>query len=323
VGLDQEIRGALGPAMWLLMGAVAFLLLIACVNVANLLLVRGDARVREMAVRTAIGASPARLMRQLFTESAVLAIGGALIGLGLSSVALAVLTSVHPTSLPPLAPVRLDTTVIAFTLLLAVATTLLFGLAPALRTLHVDLVESLGDGGQHATVDRRRQRLRGALVAAEGALAVVLVIGAGLMIRTLAALGDVDLGFNPDRVLTMRMTIPAARCRASAVLRTRRRAHAAGAGRGHHQRIPGVGRGARGRGSWHGARLRPRVPHGARRARLQGPPVGAARPPAGRALYRSRHVPGALGGHHGHPTTSIPSARSSRPTRSPRRWPIS
>ena len=213
VGLDQEIRGELRPAMWLLMGAVGFLLLIACVNVANLLLVRGDARVREMAVRTALGASPTRLVRQLFTESVVLAIVGAVLGLGLASVALRVLTSVDPTSLPPLAPVRLDLTVIAFTLLLAVVTTLLFGLAPALRTLHVDLVESLREGGQNATVGNRRQRLRGALVAVEVALAVVLVIGAGLMIRTLAALGDIDLGFNPDRVLTMRVTIPGSKYR--------------------------------------------------------------------------------------------------------------
>jgi predicted permease len=211
VGLDEEIRGGLRPAMWLLMGAVGFLLLIACVNVANLLLVRGDARLREMAVRTALGASPKRLVRQLFTESVVLAIAGAVLGLGLASVALRVLTSIDPTSLPQLAAVRLDGTVIVFTLLLAVVTTLIFGLAPALRTLHVDLVESLREGGQNATVGGRRQRLRGTLVAIEVALAVVLVIGAGLMIRTLGALGNVDLGFNPDRVLTMRVTIPGAR----------------------------------------------------------------------------------------------------------------
>jgi predicted permease len=211
VGLDQEIRGPVRPAMWLLMGAVGFLLLIACVNVANLLLVRGDARVREMAVRTALGASPTHLVRHVFTESAVLAIAGAVLGLGLAAVALRLLTSVDPTSLPPLAAIRLDPAVLAFTLLLAVVTTLLFGLAPALRTLRVDLVECLSESGRHATAGHRRLRLRGALVAVEVALAVVLVIGAGLMIRTLAALGDIDLGFNPDRVLTMRVTIPAAR----------------------------------------------------------------------------------------------------------------
>jgi predicted permease len=188
VGLDHEIRGRVRPAMWLLMGAVGFLLLIACVNVANLLLVRGDARLREMAVRTALGASPKRLARQLFTESVVLAIVGGALGLGLAAAALRVLMSVHPTSLPPVAAVRLDMTVIAFTVLLAVGTTLLFGLAPALRTLGVDLVESLREGGQNATLGNRRQRLRGALVVVEVALAVVLVVGAGLMIRTLAAL---------------------------------------------------------------------------------------------------------------------------------------
>jgi predicted permease len=211
VGLDQEIRGEARPAMWLLMGAVGFLLLIACVNVANLLLVRGDARAREMAVRTAMGASPGRLARQLFTESVLLAVAGAALGLGLAVVALRVLTRIDPTSLPPVAPVHFDLTVVVFTLLLSVVTTLVFGLVPALRTLRVDLVESLREGGQQATAGIRRQRLRGGLVTVEVALAVVLVIGAGLMFRTLAALGEVDLGFNPDRVLTMRVTIPASK----------------------------------------------------------------------------------------------------------------
>jgi predicted permease len=211
VGLDDEIRGEVRPAMWLLMGAVGFLLLIACVNVANLLLVRGDARLREMAVRTAMGAAPTRLVRQLFTESVVLAVLGALLGLALAAAALRVLTSVDPTSLPPLAPVGLDLAVVAFTLVLAVVTTLLFGLAPALRTLHVNLVESLREGSHNATIGGRRQRFRSALVATEVALAVVLVVGAGLMIRSLSQLGKIDLGFNPDRVLTMRVAIPAAR----------------------------------------------------------------------------------------------------------------
>jgi predicted permease len=209
VGLDDEIRGEVRPAMWLLMGAVGFLLLIACVNVANLLLVRGDARLREMAVRTAMGAAPRRLVRQLFTESVVLAVLGAALGLALAAGALRVLTTVDPTSLPPLSPIGLNGTVIAFTLVLSVVTTLLFGLAPALRTLHVNLVESLREGGQNATIGGRRQRLRGLLVGTEVALAVVLVIGAGLMIRSLSALGDIDLGFNADRVLTMRVAISA------------------------------------------------------------------------------------------------------------------
>jgi putative ABC transport system permease protein len=136
---------------------------------------------------------------------------GAALGLALAAAALRLLISIDPTSLPPLAPVRLDLTVIAFTMLLAIVTTLVFGLAPALRTLHVNLVESLREGGQNATIGGRRQKIRGALVATEVALAVILVIGAGLMIRSLAALGNIDLGFNPDRVLTMRVAVSAAR----------------------------------------------------------------------------------------------------------------
>ena len=111
VSLDEEIRGGVRPAMWLLMGAVGFLLLIACANVANLLLVRGDARVREMALRTAIGAAPDRLVRQLLVESVVLAVIGAVLGLGLAAAALRTLIALDPTSLPPLAPVTLDLTV--------------------------------------------------------------------------------------------------------------------------------------------------------------------------------------------------------------------
>ncbi|MGE0040988.1 MAG: ABC transporter permease [Vicinamibacterales bacterium] len=210
VPLDQEIRGAVRPAMWLLAGAVLFLLLIACTNVANLLLVRGDSRLRELAVRTAVGASPAALVRQLLVESLVLALAGSLAGLALAAGALRVLVSLAPASLPPLAPIALDGRVVAFALGLGVITTLLFGLAPALRALGVNLVESLREGSQQATVGGRRQRLRGLLVSAEVALAVVLVIGAGLMVRSLAALGRVDLGFDPAHVLTMRLSLPPA-----------------------------------------------------------------------------------------------------------------
>ena len=210
VPIEEEIRGGIKPAMWLLMGAVGFLLLIACANVANLLLVRGDARLREMAVRTAIGAAPDRLVRQLLTESVVLAVLGAALGLLLAFFGLRILMAVDPTSLPPLAPVRLDWTVVAFTLVLGVVTTIVFGLAPALRTLRINLVESLREGGQQ-TVGGHRQRLRNLLVVAEVSLAVVLVIGAGLMVRSLSALGRIDLGFEPEQVLTMRVSVPATR----------------------------------------------------------------------------------------------------------------
>ena len=211
VPLDEEIRGSVRPAMWLLTGAVGFLLLISCANVANLLLVRGDARLREMAVRTAIGAAPDRLVRQLLTESVVLSLLGASLGLALAAGGLRALMTLDPTSLPPLAPVRLDFTVVAFTLILGAITTLVFGLAPALRTLRLNLVDSLREGNQQSTVGGARQRLRGLLVVAEVALAVVLVIGAGLMIRSLSALAQIDLGFNPQKMLTMQLSLPAAR----------------------------------------------------------------------------------------------------------------
>ena len=210
-GLDDEIRGGIRPALLLLIGAVACLLLIACANVANLLLVRGDARMREMAVRSAVGASADRLVRQLLTESIVLAIVGAVLGLAVAALGLRVLLALDPTSLPPLTPLAVDWTVVGFTLAIAVITTLLFGLVPALRTLRVNLVESLREGSQQATAGAARQRLRGALVVAEVALAVVLVIGAGLMGRSLAALGRVPLGFDPEGVLTMRVALPQTR----------------------------------------------------------------------------------------------------------------
>ena len=133
-----------------------------------------------------------------------------MLGLLLASVGLRILMTVDPTSLPPLAPVRLDWTVVAFTLVLGVVTTIVFGLAPALRTLRINLVDSLREGGQQ-TVGGHRQRLRNVLVVAEVSLAVVLVIGAGLMVRSLSALGRIDLGFQPEQVLTMRVSVPATR----------------------------------------------------------------------------------------------------------------
>lgn len=211
VPLEEEIRGGVRPSLWILMGAVTFLLLIACSNVANLLLVRGEARVRELALRTAVGASPSRLARQMITESLLLAAAGAGLGLVLAAVALRTLIALDPTSLPPLAPVTIDGAVMAFTLTVGVVTTLVFGLLPALRTLGINLVEALREGSHQATIGGGRQRLRSALIVAEVALAVVLVVGAGLMVRSLSALGRVDLGFEPDQVLTMRLSVPAAR----------------------------------------------------------------------------------------------------------------
>jgi predicted permease len=211
VAVDDEIRGGVRPALWILMGAVGFLLLIACTNVANLLLVRGDARLRELALRTAVGASPGRLVRQMITESVLLALAGASLGLGAAFAVVRTLTALDPTSLPPLSPVNLDGTVIAFTFALALLTTLLFGLLPALRTLGLNLVDALREGSQQATVGGGRHRLRGALVVTEVALAVILVVGAGLMMRSLSALNRIDLGFNPRSALTLRLAVPIAR----------------------------------------------------------------------------------------------------------------
>ncbi|MFP5379197.1 MAG: ABC transporter permease, partial [Vicinamibacteria bacterium] len=211
IPIEDEIRGDVRPAMWLLMGAVGFLLLIACANVAGLLLVRGDARVREIALRTALGAPPGRLVRQVLTESLVLSLIGAALGLAVAACALRVLMAIDPTSLPPLAPVGLDGTVAAFTLLMSVATALVFGVAPALRARRVNLVDGLKEGGANATTGAGRQRVRGALVVVEVALAVVLTVAAGLMVRSLTALGRVDLGFNPDGVLTLQLGLPSAR----------------------------------------------------------------------------------------------------------------
>ena len=133
--LDDEVRGSVRPAMWLLMGAVACLLLIACANVANLLLVRGDARMREMAVRSAVGASTERLVRQLLTESVLLALAGAALGLALAAGGVRALLALDPTSLPPLTPVRLDGTVALFTFVLAVVDDA--ALRPAAGAAHV------------------------------------------------------------------------------------------------------------------------------------------------------------------------------------------
>jgi putative ABC transport system permease protein len=209
VPIETEVLGTARPALWLLVGAVGFLLLIACGNVANLLLARAEERQREIALRCALGAGGWRLVRQLLTESLVLAACGALVGLAMAFVAVRLVAASRVDEIPRLALVSIDARALLFTAMVALATTVLFGLAPALRATRIDLVDSLKEGAR-ASAGPRRRRLRGMLVVSEMALAVVLVIGAGLMLRTLWSLYHQPIGIDPANVLTVRLSLPEA-----------------------------------------------------------------------------------------------------------------
>jgi putative ABC transport system permease protein len=210
LSLTDEVVGGVRRAIWLLFGAVAFLLLIACANVANLLLARAEGRQREIAIRAALGAGGARVARQLLTESLVLAAIAAAVGLALAFAGVRFLSWWNPADIPRVANVTLDLRVLAFTAIVAFATSVLFSLAPAIRAIRVDLNDSLKDGSQSASSGVGRQRFRNSLVVLEMALAVVLLVGAGLMLRSLWSLQRVQLGFDPSNVLTMRLSAPQA-----------------------------------------------------------------------------------------------------------------
>jgi putative ABC transport system permease protein len=193
------------------LGAVGFVLLIACANVANLLLARAAARSKEIAVRTALGASRDRLIRQLLTESVMLALMGGVLGLFLAFWGVRAIIAINPANLPRADEIGVNLSVMLFTLLVSLLTGLLFGLAPAVHTATADLHGMLKEGGRGSAGDRGGQGLRRMLVVAEVALALTLLTGAGLLIKSFARLQGVDPGFDPEHLLTFNLSLPASR----------------------------------------------------------------------------------------------------------------
>jgi predicted permease len=209
VPLLDQVVGNVRRAVLVLLGAVALVLLIACANVANLLLTRASGRQKEVAIRTALGASWKRLVRQLLTESVLLGLAGGAAGLLIAKAALSVVRTVNPGNVPRLDVIGIDGTVLAFTFAVSIATGALFGLAPAWRAVKVDLNTSLKGGGRSTQgeggFNSSRRRLRSMLVVAEIALSLMLLIGAGLLIRSFIRLQNVSPGFNPEGVISMRL----------------------------------------------------------------------------------------------------------------------
>jgi predicted permease len=206
IPLKQRLVGDVGPILWTLLGAVGFVLLIACVNVSNLLLARATGRTREFAIRAALGAGQWRLLRQALTESTLLALAGGGLGLAIAAWGTKAALAALPGELPRAGEVGLDGRVLLFTLVISLLTGVLAGLAPALKTSQWRLSETLKESGRGA--GGGRQRAQGVLVAVEVALALVLLIGAGLMLRSLNALWQIDPGFRPDNVLTFGLRFP-------------------------------------------------------------------------------------------------------------------
>ena len=209
IPVQEFITGQVRGTLLILFGAVAFVLLIACANVANLQLARADVRRREVAVRAALGAGRGHIVSQLLTESVLLASAGAAAGLAVAWAGLKVVITLRPANLPRLEETTLDGTVLMFTAALAIATGILFGLLPALQLSRPDVTGILKDGGRAGTAGRSRQLARRALVVLQLASSVVLALAAGLLIRSLIELNRIDLGFNPHNVLTAQIQVPA------------------------------------------------------------------------------------------------------------------
>jgi predicted permease len=217
VGLQEQVVGDVRRALLVLLGSVALVLLIACANVANLLLTRASGREKELAIRTALGADWRRLARHLLTESVLFGLLGGAAGLAIARVSLGVVRALNPGNIPRIENIGIDGTVLAFTFLVSLATGVLFGLAPVWRAARVDLTTSLNTGGRsgqsHGGLRLRRHQLRGLLVVSELALSLMVLIGAGLLIRSYVRLQGVSPGFTADRVITMQVAATGAKYR--------------------------------------------------------------------------------------------------------------
>jgi putative ABC transport system permease protein len=212
--LHEQVVGPVRPALLVLLAAVGFVLLIACANVANLLLTRAVARQKEIAIRAAMGAGRIRLVRQMLTESTLLALLGGAGGLLLAAWGIGLLARINPGNIPRLEEITIDLPVLGFTLGVSLLTGVLFGLVPALRSARPDLMQSLKEGGTHAAAGFRlfrHNRLRSLLAVAEIALTLMLLVGAGLLLNSFARLINVNPGYNPQGVLTLQLNLPQAR----------------------------------------------------------------------------------------------------------------
>jgi len=206
--LHEHLVGDIKPALLVLLGAVGLVLLIACANVANLLLARAAMRQKEIALRVALGARRWRLLQQFLTESVLLATLGGILGLALAYAGLLLLGSFIPENIAQAREISLDLKVLGFTLLVSLSTGLIFGLAPAIQALRLNQSETLKEGGRDSVTGRSGKRLRGVLVTAEVAVSLVLLIAAGLLINSFLRLRNIDPGFKVDHLLTMKIELP-------------------------------------------------------------------------------------------------------------------